>query len=347
VKVLPPLVQKVGQFLNRHQIRPGGIVVAVSGGPDSMALLRALVDLRGALTPGGSSTPCPFVVAHFNHQLRGAESDADEAFVCEQHARLVAEGVSGLQICCGRADVAAQAQMERGNLETVARRLRYAWLAKVAQEAGLAFIATGHTADDQAETVLHRFLRGTGLKGLSGIAPRRRLTATVEVVRPILAVRRTEVVAYLDAQHQPYRQDSSNLNRRYTRTRLRYELLPHLLKHYNPSLVAVLGRLAEQAAEVSQAEERRAAALVAEAERPRAGALLVLDRQRLAAAPRQEVREAFRFLWMREGWPLGGMDFEAWDRLAAVVEGETAAVDLPGGIRARGLQRVVQVGKAL
>src|SRR5439155_16398968 len=123
------------------------------------------------------------------------------------------------------------------------------------------------------------------------------------------------------------------------------ELLPHLTEHYSPALVAILGRLAEQAAEVYQAEERRAAALVDAAELPRAGPLLVFDRQRLAAATRHEVRAAFRLVWAREGWALGEMGFNAWERVVRVVFGEAGAVDLPGGIRLRGQARVVQVGK--
>ncbi len=346
MKASEALPGKLAQFLGRHGIEPGGMVVAVSGGPDSVALLRALVQVRSALPVGGRHFPLgPLVIAHLNHQLRGTESDADEAFVRDLHARLAAQGDAGLLLRCGRADVAAQARMERANLESVARRLRYAWLADVAGELSSPWVATGHTADDQAETVLHRLMRGAGLRGLSGIAARRPLRGRIEVLRPLLRVTRAEVLAYLEAHGQPYRQDSSNWNRAYTRNRIRHDLLPYLTKQYNPNLVEGLCRLAEHAAEVSRHAEQQAAALVAAAERPRAGSLLVLDRQRLAAATRHEVREAFRFLWTREGWPFGRMDFDAWDRLAALVFGEAVAVDFPGGIRARGREQVVQVGR--
>jgi tRNA(Ile)-lysidine synthase len=310
------------------------LVVAVSGGPDSVALLRALLALR----------PGPVTIAHLNHRLRGQDSDADEAFVRDLHAALLTAGAAGLELRCEQIDVAAQARQERNNLESVARRLRYDWLARIAREAGAAWVATGHTADDQAETVLHRLLRGTGLKGLCGIPARRQLAPGVEVVRPLLRVRRAEVLAYLESVAQAYRQDGSNLDLRYTRNRIRHELLPHLAGRYNPAVVAVLGRLAEQAAEVSRHEEEQARALLARAELPRAGPVLVLDRGRLAEAPRHLVREAFRLLWERENWPLGQMDFDAWDRLAGLVFGEGEATDLPGRIRVRCRDRVVQAG---
>jgi tRNA(Ile)-lysidine synthase len=340
------LVRQVQRFLDREGIEPGGMIVAVSGGPDSVALLRALGQLRcGLAAPGRDLSLGPLVIAHFNHQLRGSESDADEAFVAALSTQLANEGVAGLLYRCGRADVAARAREEGGNLESIARRLRYAWLADLAHAVGVPWVVTGHTADDQAETVLHRLLRGTGLKGLSGIAARRRLAAEVEVLRPLLAVTRTQILAYLEAAGQAYRVDSSNADRSYTRNRIRQELLPYLTERYNPALVGVLCRLAMQAAEASRNDELRAAALVTEAEQPRAGPLVILDRERLAAAPRHEVREALRFIWAREGWPMGSMDYDAWDRLAAVVFGEAVAVDLPGGIRAHGQARVVQIGR--
>src|SRR5262249_49805917 len=159
----------------------------ISGGPDSMALLHALLALRQ-----GTDL---LILAHLNHQLRGAESDADERFVQECCANLTARGTQGLELRCARLDVAARVRREGGNLESGRRRLRYAWLADLAREASVSLVATGHTADDQAETVLHRLLRGTGLKGLRGIAPRRPLAPGIELVRPLLDVRRCEVLA--------------------------------------------------------------------------------------------------------------------------------------------------------
>jgi tRNA(Ile)-lysidine synthase len=308
-------------------------VVAVSGGPDSVSLLRALLTLR----PSAS-----LVVAHLNHQLRGGDSEADEAFVTALHARLAAAGAA-LTLRCERLDVAARARAERDNLESVARRLRYGWLAEVARAAGAGWVATGHTADDQAETVLHRLLRGTGLRGLCGIPARRPLAPGVALVRPLLRATRAEVLAFLRELGQDFRVDASNADLSFTRNRIRHELLPHLAGRYSPAIALALCRLAEQAAEVQGREESAARELLAEAERPRAGGTVVLDRARLGAAPRHLVREALRLLWEREGWPTGRAGFDSWDRAAAVAAGAAVAVDLPGGVRVRRKGGAVQV----
>jgi tRNA(Ile)-lysidine synthase len=332
------LVEQVRRCLTALGEGAPGLVVAVSGGPDSVALTRAVAAAR---RPGAAA---PLVLAHLNHQLRGAESDADEDFVAALHAELVSAGVPSVQLCRHRIDVAAKARAEGANVEAVARQLRYRWLAGVARDHGVSWVATGHTADDQAETVLHRLLRGTGLQGLRGIAARRRLETGVGVMRPLLRTTRAEVLAALVAWGQPYRVDSSNSDPRYTRNRIRQELLPHLAERYNPAVVAALARLADQAGEAHRAETKAAAALLAAAELPRAGSLVVLDRVRLAAASRRLVRAAFRRVWRREGWPLARMGQAAWERLADLVFGDVPAVDLPGGVHARRRERVVQVG---
>jgi tRNA(Ile)-lysidine synthase len=315
------------------------MVVAVSGGPDSVALLRALLAWEAP------EAPRRLVAAHLNHQLRGEESDADEAFVEALCSELRPGKDRVLQWRGARVDVAARARAEGDNLESLARRLRYEWLARVAQDEGLAWVATGHTADDQAETVLHRLLRGTGLAGLRGIAARRELAPGVTLIRPLLSVTRPEVLAFLRTEGQAFRLDSSNADLRLTRNRIRHELLPLLQRDFNPGIVDVLCRLAEAAREDFGRQEASVAALLSEVERPRSGTLVVLDRERLAAAPRELLREVFRLIWNREAWPRNGMNFSAWDRLAGLVFGETSAIDLPGKIRARRRKRVVQIGR--
>ncbi len=305
-------------------------VVAVSGGSDSVALLRALL----------METTAPLVIAHLNHQLRGAESDGDEAFVRELHARLTETGAPLLPVWCERLDVRAAAAGD--NLESAARQVRYEFLLKVAQATGAAYVATGHTADDQAETVLHRLLRGTGLHGLAGIPRRRPLAPDIFVVRPLLDVRREQVLAFLAELGQPFCRDSTNADRQFTRSRLRHDLLPLLTAQYNPGTVDVLCRLADQAIETQAFVEKHAGDLLASAELPRAGAMIVLDARQLAAAALVLVREALRLLWRRESWPLGDMGFERWQQVAAVARGESPAVDLPGGIRIQKIGHVVQ-----
>jgi tRNA(Ile)-lysidine synthase len=334
VSVPHPFVRKVGRSLSRLGIGSGGVVVAVSGGPDSVALLVALATLPHA---------DGLAIAHLNHRLRGTESDADEEFVRQLHARLASEGIVSSAIHCRRVDTAEAARDEGDNLEAVARRIRHDWLGEVAKETGARWVATGHTADDQAETVLHRLLRGAGLKGLRGIAPRRHLTNNVELVRPLLNLRRAEVIAYLEALGQPFRIDSSNRDLRFTRNRIRHELLPLLAKQFNPRIVELLGRVARQANDAHELEEQQARALLTEAELPRAGPLLVFDRKSLSEAPRPQIRAVFRLVWAREGWPTGRMNFDAWNRLAGVARGEIGGLDLPGGIHVRAAERVVQI----
>ncbi len=318
---------------------PAGLVVAVSGGPDSVALARALLAVR-------SDPAAPLVLAHLNHQLRGEDSDADEAFVVDLHTRLAAKNTN-LHLVTHRLDVARLAREQGDNLEAVARRERYRWLAGVARARALHHVATGHTAGDQAETVLHRLLRGTGVEGLRGIAPRRRLGPDLEVIRPLLRVTREDVLAYLSAIGQPARHDRSNDDPAFTRNRIRHDLLPLLARDYNPRIIDVLARLAELAEEIARDEEDAARTLLGQAELPRAGALIVLDPAILRPRNERQVRAALRLLWQREGWPMGEMGFEQWRRLAGLVRADSGAHDCPGGIRARRQGRVLQVGPSV
>ncbi|HEY7327526.1 MAG TPA: tRNA lysidine(34) synthetase TilS [Gemmataceae bacterium] len=316
-----------------------GIVVAVSGGADSVALLRTLDASRNP------SAPSPLVVAHLNHQLRGGESDADEEFVVALHAQLTAAGRPNLILCRTGRDIASQARAEGDNLEALARRERYCWLAEVAREHGIKYIATGHTANDQAETVLHHLMRGTGLRGLRGIAPRRELVPGLTLIRPLLRATRTEILTYLHELNQAYREDTSNLDPRFTRNRIRHELLPHLTEHYNPAILSTLAGLAEQVNDLYGIEESAALELLLQAELPHAGELLIFDSRHLLRAPRHRVREMFHQVWLRENWPLGGMDRAAWERLTSVVFDDLTAVDLPGSVNVRRCERVVQIGR--
>jgi tRNA(Ile)-lysidine synthase len=310
-------------------------VVALSGGPDSVALLRALL----------METTRPLVVAHLNHQLRGDESNADEAFVSKLYEGLVASGASLLPLRCQRLDVRGAAVGD--NLESVARRLRYSWLTSVARESGAAWVATGHTADDQAETVLQRLLRGTGLRGLSGIPRMRELAPGIAVVRPLLDIRHDDVLAFLRQLDQPFCQDSTNMDGQFTRNRLRHDLLPVLATQFNPAVIEILCRLAVQANEVQAYLGQHATKLLAAVELPRAGAMVVLDACRLTAEHPVLGREAVRLIWERESWPLGEMGFAEWQRVLQVVRGEHSTVDLPGRMRVMRIGKVVQIRQVL
>jgi tRNA(Ile)-lysidine synthase len=324
---------QVERWLRRHEVAPPGVVVGVSGGADSVALLLALL----AVLP----REVLIVAAHLNHQLRGPDSDGDEEFV-----RALVGGLSGdraVRLYVEKVDIGARAA--KNNLEGVARTLRYEWLAAVAQQEGIPFVATGHTANDQAETVLHRLLRGSGLQGLRGIAPRRPLAEGVEVIRPLLSTTRAEVLAYLESLGQSFRQDSSNDDPRFTRNRIRRDLLPLLEREYNPGVVSALTRLAEQADDAYTEEAAQARSLLETAEKPRSGDIVVLDAALLAGAARPVVRQMFRLLWQREGWPCDRVGFAGWERLATLVFDSPPTVNLPG-VRVKRKGGVVQIRAA-
>jgi tRNA(Ile)-lysidine synthase len=325
------LLEAVGSLWTA--LEPGGsVVAAVSGGPDSVALLHGLVHwIRNGLVGR-------ILVGHINHQLRGEDSDADEAFVVDLCTSIRRDGLP-LEHRSVRLPVVGQP----GNLEANARRQRYEWLLEVARDFEAGFVATGHTADDQAETVLHRLLRGSGLRGLCGIPSQRFLGESVKLVRPLLSVRRGDVLAFLKENGYSFRQDHSNIDRKYTRNRLRHDLLPLLAAEYNPAVVEILNRLSRQAQELLRDEEEDARRLLAATELQRAGATLVFDRRRLAAESRNRVREMFRAVWRRERWPMGEMGYEDWERLTTVALGGATAVDLPQGISARCRDLVVQI----
>lgn len=226
------LLAKVRTTIVRYGMLEDGdlVVVAVSGGPDSVALLHLLEELRGSFYPH-----VRLHVAHLNHQLRGEEAEADEAFVRELAERL------GIPFTSERRDVRALARTQGRNLEEVAREVRYAFLRRVAAEVGARRIATGHTLTDQAETFLLRLLRGAGGEGLSGIHP----VVDDLIVRPLLAVRREETRAYCEALGIPYRMDRSNLELERWRNRVRWEVLPRLVA-LNPQALEAIGRAAER-----------------------------------------------------------------------------------------------------
>lgn len=253
--------------MRRSLFVPGDrVLVAVSGGPDSLSLLHALLALRAEL---GLDT---LEAAHLDHGLRGEES--------AQEAAWVADWCAGQHIVChvGQADVAALARRKKISKQQAARDARYAFLDRVAAECGATKIATAHTQDDQIETILLRILRGTGLDGLRGIPARRGL-----YVRPLLDVSRAEVEAYCLQHRLDPRRDPSNLSPdAYTRNRIRLDLLPKLARDYNPSVGTALLRLSEIAVRDSDFLHAQAETALERALRERDAFHTVLDRAALA-----------------------------------------------------------------
>lgn len=226
------LLDRVRAFAQRHDIwRPNTrVVVALSGGSDSVAMLLLLRDLTAAGELVLDSA------AHLNHRIRGAEADQDEGFCRTLCERL------GVPIVTAQIDVPARARAEGQSLEVAARRARQEFLAGVRRSRSADVVATAHTEDDQAETILLRLVRGTGGRGLAGIAPRRE-----HVIRPVLTCTRGELRAELDMRQQEWREDATNAEVANPRNRVRHELLPYLAEHFNPSVTRALARLADVA----------------------------------------------------------------------------------------------------
>lgn len=265
---------KLDETLLRAGMRLG---VGVSGGADSVALLRALVERSKELG-------LVLHAAHLHHGLRGEEADGDLEF-CRDLARRLE-----IPFHTAHVDVAAEAETQGETTEEAARRVRYAWFRELMREVPLDAMATAHTLDDQAETVLGKFLRGAWTEGLSGIHPVL-IFAEGTILRPLMGVGRAEIEAWLKLLDQPWREDSTNQDLIFTRNRIRRELLP-LLETWNPKLREHMAQMAELAREEEawwQAELAKIAGQLILPGQPvrgggrASGANLAMDVTRLAA----------------------------------------------------------------
>jgi len=249
-----PLEDKVACFIQANRLFEGAapILLAVSGGADSMALLHVMQTLvsKQALRVG-------LVCVHLNHRLRGAASDGDEAFVVEQATSL------NIPMVTKNIDVSAYARKRKLSIETAGRQLRLACLGEIARTHNGVWIATGHQQDDNAETILHRLHRGTGFRGLAGIWPSRQLTEGLRLARPLLGCTHAEIVTYLQRRHLRWREDQTNTNCVHTRNYIRHRLLPSLQSTSAGSLTGQLADLAGSARRLYQhvAEQAETAAI--------------------------------------------------------------------------------------
>ncbi len=287
-------------------------VVAVSGGSDSVALLRLLAAWGGV----------ELIVAHLNHGTRGEASRADAEFV-----RQLAEGL-GLPFELGN-----WKPTREGHFEVDARNARYEWLLEVAHNQQASVIAVGHTQDDQAETILQRIVRGTGLRGLGGIPRSRQLGSGVTLVRPLLEASRGELRQYLQGIGQTWREDASNADISRTRSRIRHELLPLLAREYNPQIVAAITRLGMVARSSTIANDVRIQELASQVVVSRDAGNIVIQRQQFATLSKHDRIEVIRSLWRAQRWPERAMDATRWRRLARwMIEGE-GSYDVGYGVR--------------
>ncbi len=322
---MPPDRSTSADFLHRLAIgasacglRGTRVLVAVSGGADSVALCRGLHAIA-------AEQHLELTLAHLNHQLRGEQSDADAVWVAQ-----FAESL-GLPCVTKTLDVVGRVALTSESLEEAARNLRYATLIDIARDRDCLAVAVGHTADDLVETVLHHIVRGTGLAGLRGMPRARQLADGLQLVRPLLDVSRADIENWLDAQQQDFRMDSTNAEPTYTRNRIRHALLPMLERDFNPQVRRALLQLASQAAEVTDWLREQAERLLPEVMLDRSPQTLRLHCERLRIEPACLIRETLLVVWKANDWPLQRMGFKEWCQLADLVTTQ-GATTLPGGI---------------
>jgi tRNA(Ile)-lysidine synthase len=324
-------------------LKPGlRVAVGLSGGADSVALLRVLAERSLELG-------LVLHAAHLHHGLRGAEADADLEFCRELAQRL------GLMFHEARVDTAAAALAEAGagkpaeTIEEAARRLRYGWFRELMASGVVDAVATAHTRDDQAETVLAKFLRGAWTEGLSGIYPAVQFPEG-RILRPLLAASRAEIEAYLGGIGQGWREDSSNRHLTFTRNRIRHELLP-LLEGWNPRLRAHLAQMAELARDEEAwwgAELERLAPQIILPGRPvrgggrASGDGLAMEVARLAELPPALQRRILRLAAARLG---ASLDFESTESLRKLaLDGRAGQkCELAQGLRGERTHRELQL----
>lgn len=297
------VLESVAKSISRYSMLPPAVrvVAAVSGGADSVCLVHVLRE-TGANLAG---------IAHFNHKLRGGESDEDERFVAALALRF------DLPL------FRAGARPGRGNLEQEARRARREFFRRLIRDGVCDRVALGHTRDDQAETVLFRILRGAGLAGLAGIHP----VTDDGLVRPLLEVSREQVRGYLRARGIEWREDSSNADPRFARNRLRRDLLPRLRRDWNPKIDEALAQLADLAF-----EEERWWNTQQSRDGQGAGPAVELDHDLLSTLPRALARRTVRNAIRQVKGDLRGIEFQ---HIEQVLEMKRGKLRLPGVFAAR------------
>jgi len=309
-------IDSVWGAIQRYHLLPSGtrVVIAVSGGADSVALLHLLLELapKGEFTVAG--------LAHVNHQLRGAESDRDEAFCGELGIAL------RLPVCVERI-VLDRTVLPRGgrSIEAAARQARYDALERARQVLGADLVAVGHTRDDQAETVLLKLMRGAGARGLAGIYPRKD-----RVIRPLIDTGRKQVRAWLADKKIAHVEDRTNADVANPRNLLRHEVLPALERWFGPSVPLVLARTAE----IARADEELLAALArthTTSAVGNEGGRLTIRGRTTAEAPLAIRRRVLREILRAAGVPHAG--FGEIEAVRAFLEGHGRRLELGGRIR--------------
>ncbi len=283
------VAERIVAFIEKHNLLQAGekLVVAVSGGADSVCLLHFLAQHQKYFR-------IELHVAHLNHQLRGADSDADAEYVSKLAHQLA------LPVTIKQADVKAYQVKKRCSLEEAAREVRYNFLAQVAKEVKTNRIAVGHTRDDHTETVLMHLIRGAGTTGLKGLEPRSEMMVEgqkFEVIRPLLAITREEAANYCQKHQLMPRSDMSNLSLAFFRNRIRLELLP-LLRKYNPNFDEAIWRLSQIAGDEVSFLQEQAKKLWVEVAKEQ-NRTIYLDKAKIRALPQAMQRQLLRLALSR------------------------------------------------
>ena len=313
---------EVREALEAAQLTGRRLVVAVSGGPDSLALLYALHRLRDELG-------LALHVAHLDHRLRGQDSAADAEFVAQTCAKL------GIDYTVEDVDVLAFRREHRMSLEEAAREVRYRFLANVAEQVGAEAVVLGHTSDDQVETVLMNVIRGSGLRGLRGMMPvsKQRIAGSdLTLFRPLLNLPKQDTIAYCEALDLTPRADESNRSMEMTRNRIRLELLP-LLRDMNPAFGDAILRLSRNVNDALSVVNRKVDSAWSDAVTEE-GESICIDRERfreLDVALRSHL--VIRTLSHVKGDMQGIERIHVDDAVNAVIESSGSQLHLPGGLR--------------
>lgn len=315
------LIERVLKTIRNYEmIKPGdAVLAAVSGGPDSVFLLRALSALKNKLRIK------KIVVCHMDHGLRAEESTLDAEFV----KRLAAD--SGMEFYCRKANLAG-VKSKKLSTEELAREARYAFYDECAKKTGAGVVATGHTLDDQAETVLMRIVKGASLKGAVGILPVRQ-SGGLKFIRPLLEIEKAGITEFLDAEGDDYRIDRTNLENIYFRNVVRSQIMPFLAK-YNPKIKRALSNFAEHLREDFEFIEshRRSASGAISAGESGAVELALKD---LLVQPRALQKEMLRDALDKAGGEVKRLSFRHWKDLENFLRHNRKgnSLDLPGDIR--------------
>ena len=319
------LEKRISGFIREYGLISGGekVLVAVSGGPDSVCMLNMLNNLKQILD-------IQLHIAHLDHGLRGDESGADAAYVGSVAASL------GIPAIIEKKDVVDWQKTRKTSLEEAAREVRYRFLESAARQTGAKRVAVGHTRDDQVETTLMHFIRGSGIQGLRGLKaaapiPYGDREDGIWVVRPLLEVTRQETAAYCIGHNLNPRRDTSNDQVRFLRNRIRLELIP-LLRQYNTDIDSALLRLADLAGEDADFMDEQAA-LVCNAAVTSEGCLTCLDSGKLRGLPLALQRRVFRIVLEKSYGSLRDIEAAHVDSLVRLMFSNTGrSVNLPGGI---------------